>query len=117
MATEEVRDAYAKGVTAGEIAARLEGHDEHLAAINGSMGRVADELHELTLAVQGLRDGAIARDATVITTAKALKDAGDVRREQSQQRWSPVTKGVAVIGGVVATIGTAVGVWLSIRPH
>ena len=106
--------AYDRGVTAGEISARLSGHDEHLAAINGSLERVADELHGLKLAVQRLADQAVARDATVVTTAKALKDAEDARRNTAEQRWSPVAKVFAALGALAA-IAAVVGVILLLR--
>ena len=98
--------AYDRGVAAGEIAQRLAGHDQHLAKINGSMDRVADELRELRLQVQRLGDAMTADRATVVTTAAALKDADDARRDQNNQHWTPFQRGIAVIGaiGVIATI-------------
>lgn len=97
---------YDRGVAAGEIAQRLAGHDEHLAKINGSMDRVADELRELRLQVQRLGDAMTSDRATVLTTAAALKDADDARRDKNTQHWTPFQRGIAVIGaiGVVATI-------------
>jgi len=96
---------YDRGVAAGEIAARLAGHDRHFATINGSMGRVADELRDLRLAVQRLGDAADAARATVITTAAALKDAGEARREQVESRWAPLQRLSLGAGIVLAAVG------------
>jgi hypothetical protein len=99
--------AYDRGVIAGEVAARLAGHDEHFAAINGALTRVAEELHGLRLAVQRLGDQAAARDATAATTAAALKDADDARRDAAERRWSPVAKVFAVLGALAAVAAVA----------
>lgn len=110
--TEEAGDAYDRGHTAGEIAARLAGHDRHFATINGSLAAVALEMHALTLAVQRLGDQAVSRDATVITTAKALKDAEDARRDNAERAWSPVSRLLAVVGGFAA-LATVVGLYFA----
>jgi hypothetical protein len=106
---------FDQGRAAGEIAERLRGHDQHLARINGSMDRVADRLEalvrgnqELVLAVQRLGDAASSDRATVLTTAKALKDADDVRRDKTETRWSPMTRLLAVIGTLAALIAAIV---------
>lgn len=105
------KEAFERGEIAGRIEARLNGHDQHFAAINGSMASVAAEMHNLTLAVQGLRDQAIADAATVLKTASALKDAEEARRDKSEQSWTPLTRAFAVI----ATIATIIGVYLTLR--
>jgi hypothetical protein len=102
---------YDRGVTAGAIETRLAGHDKHFEALNGSLARVADELHGLKLAMQRLADQAVARDATVITTAAALKDADEARRRAADQRWSPWQKAFAVI----ATLGVVAGLYFTLR--
>ena len=96
--------SYDRGHVAGEIAARLADHDRHFAAINGSMGRLADEMHALVLGVQRLGDAADADRATVKTTATALKDADDARRDSTDQRWSPKAKLIAAVAAVAAAI-------------
>jgi len=112
--TASDEDAYGRGheagVVAGEIATRLAGHDEHFAAINGSLADIAREMHELTLAVQRLADQAEANAATVIATAKALKDADEARRAQVERTWSPVQKLLAVIAGLAALLAIAIGI-------
>jgi hypothetical protein len=107
-------DAYDRGHIAGEIAARLADHDRHFAAINGSLADVAREMHDLTLAVQRLGDQAVARDATVITTAAALKDAEDARRSKGEQSWTPFARLIAVLGGLVAVV-TLIGYLALVR--
>jgi hypothetical protein len=98
---------------AGEIAARLAGHDKHFASINGSLADIAKEMHGLTLAVQRLSDQAISRDATVVTTAAALKDAEEARRGLSEQSWTPVSRVLAVLGGLAA-LAAVVGLYLAL---
>jgi hypothetical protein len=100
--SESGESAYDRGHLQGEVAARLAGHDKHFAAINGSISDLAREMHALTLAVQRLGDQAVSRDATVVTTAAALKDAEDARRSQSEQAWSPYTKIFAALAAVAA---------------
>jgi ElaB/YqjD/DUF883 family membrane-anchored ribosome-binding protein len=102
---------YDQGVTAGRIESRLAGHDKHFEAINGSIGKVASELHDIRLTVQRLADQAVSRDATVITTAAALRDAEEARRRQADQRWSPWQKSFAVL----AAIGVVVGLYFALR--
>jgi len=104
--------AYDRGVIAGAIEARLAGHDRHFDSINGSLARIADELrgladqlHTLSLAVQLLGTQAVARDATVVTTAAALKDADEARRNVSERGWSPWARGLAVLAAAVGVVG------------
>lgn len=103
--TETPQAAYERGTIAGEINARLAAHDRHFAQINGSVEKVAVELHGLTLAVQRLGDQAVARDATVVSTAAALKEAEDARRDRTEQSWSPWTKAFAVLAAVATAVG------------
>jgi septal ring factor EnvC (AmiA/AmiB activator) len=106
--------AYERGVEAGRVEHTLQEHAEHLAKINGSMERVAQQLHELVLAVQRLGDQAEARDATVIATAHALEKAEAARRASSERTWSPFAKIFAALGAAAA-VAAVVAVWLSAR--
>lgn len=108
---ESAEDAFERGTVAGKIEARLADHDRHFSLINGSLERVASELHDLKLAVQRLGDQAVSRDATVITTAAALKDAEAARRDKADQSWSPWAK---IFAGLAA-IGVIVGIILALR--
>jgi len=93
---------FDRGHTAGEISARLAGHDQHFAQINGSIARLADEMHQMVLAVQQLSIEATAREATVVTTAAALKTADDARRNADKASWSPLARFLAAIAGAAA---------------
>lgn len=99
---DEPPTAYDRGVAAGEIAARLAGHDKHFAAINGHLADMSESLHGLRLAVQRLGDQAEANQSTVLTTATALKDAEEARRDKSEQTWSPWQKLFAGLGAAAA---------------
>lgn len=118
-AMESNQEAFARGTAAGKVEARLDGHDRQLAAINGSVARTADALTELSihvsdlkLEVQRLRDQNVARDATVLTTAAALKDAEEARRNRSEQAWSTPLKLTAILAGLATVVGTVVGLAL-----
>jgi hypothetical protein len=112
---ETPKEAFERGAAAGEIAARLAGHDEHFAKINGSIGDMATELHAVALAVQRLGDQAISRDATVVTTAAALKDAEEARRDKTEQRWSPLTRLSVVVGTIAAAGGLLLTIYLALH--
>jgi hypothetical protein len=98
-------ESYERGHAAGEIAARLAGHDRHFAAINGSLADLAREMHGLVLAVQRLGDQADATAKTTISTAAALASADQARRDLTERRWSPFQKLIAVIGCVLGVAG------------
>jgi hypothetical protein len=110
---ETPQEAYDRGTLAGEISARLAGHDNHFAAINGHLAALAIDVHAMSMAVQRLADQrdadiltvqttATAVEKTVRSTAEAVEDARVVRRDASEQRWSPWQKLIAVAGGVAA---------------
>jgi hypothetical protein len=108
MAEEGEPTAYDRGVLAGEINARLAGHDKHFAAINGSLTKVGLELEGQRLLLQRLADQADAAARTAITTAAALKDADEARRNSAEQKWTPWQRRIAVITVVVALLGVAI---------
>jgi hypothetical protein len=109
--TEPENDAYARGMVAGEVAARLADHDRHFAMINGSIERLAGEVHAMVLGIQRLGDSADADRATVVTTARALEKADAARRDKTEAAWSPVQRLYAVL----ATVGAAIGIVLAVR--
>lgn len=99
----------------GQIVARLDEHDRRFQGINGSQARAAESLAKIEMTVQRLADQAEAREATVITTAAALKAAEETRaaaivaaREKSEQSWTPLTRMYAATG-VLASIAAIVG--------
>ena len=108
--TESHQEAYDRGAEAGRIEARLDQYDKHFQAINGSVADTARELHNLTLAVQRLGDQADASAATVIATASALKAADEARRDKTEQAWSPMQRGLAILAGLAAVIGAIIGI-------
>lgn len=106
---------YDRGVAAGEIAQRLKQHDQHFAAINGSIDRVGDRLDTVVLQLQRLADAAEADRTTVVTTAAALKDAEAARRDTSEVRWSPLTR-LGVVVGTLTGLGGFIA-WLASLRH
>jgi hypothetical protein len=57
-----------------------------------------------TLAIQQLADQAKADAVTRVATATALKDAEDVRRDKSEQRWTPVQRVIALIAAIASAV-------------
>lgn len=55
--------------------------------------------------IQRLTEQAVARDATAIALATALKDAEETRRTKTEEKWSPFQKIVTGLGGVAVIIG------------
>ena len=113
--SESGRDAYERGHLAGEIAARLAGHDQHFAAINGHLADLVTGQEAVRLAVQRLADQAVSRDATVVTTAAALKDAEDARRAKGDQSWTPIQRFIAVVTVLAVLAATSVGLWSALH--
>jgi hypothetical protein len=116
-----VASEYDEGVAAGKILERLDHHDRHFEVINGSIVdgkdatvRLREEIHQLRLAIQQLADQAKASAEAAIKTALALKEADEARRDQGEQKWSPVSRTITVIL-VIATVAGVVIALLSIR--
>jgi len=118
--------AYDRGHLAGEIAARLDGHDKHFTDINGQIKRLITEVHDLVLAVQRLADQGIADAKTRVSTAEAVEKARMeaaatletervIRRDRSESAWSPVAKVIAVVGVVLGAITTMIGLIIGIK--
>lgn len=114
--TETASEAFDRGAIAGKIDARLAGHDRHFESINGSLAKIADEMHGLRLAVQRLGDQAESNATTVLTTAAALKAADDARRDQDANRWSPVTRASVVLGIVATVVTLLLTLYFAVRP-
>ena len=98
-------EEYERGKIQGRTDNRLDDHDVHFAKINGSVEGLRDEVAKLALAIQRLIDQGVANAATVVTTASALKDADQARRDKATQTWSPFAKTVTVLGVVIAGLG------------
>lgn len=104
---------YERGVRDGQVDARLRDHDLRFEKINGSMDRLAVGMESLTLVVQRLGDQAISRDATVLTTAAALKDAEEARRDKSDSKWSPFARTATLSGALTGVVGAFLTFYLT----
>jgi hypothetical protein len=124
----ENRSEYDRGVAAGEIATRLQNHEEHLSKINGSMEDVAHELSGVKLTLQRMADSMDADRRTVVTTAEALKQEREStaaalastriqQKETAERRWTPFQRGAVIIGAIAATTGLLVFVLTHITFH
>lgn len=124
MAVAGVDDAYERGHRQGGVEEQIAEHGRRLDKINGSIADSARAMHELrltmreemhaqTLAIQRLADEATANAATVISTAKALKEAEAARRDRSTQSWTPFARIIAVLGGLAA-IAAVAGLYLAL---
>lgn len=102
MSTED--DAYARGKIDGEIHQRLSSHDQHFAAINGQLARMAAALTEMNIAVAQV----ITKQQAIIDTTKATQD---VLALAADRRWSRWQKIFTVIG----VLATVVGVYIAWR--
>lgn len=92
----------------GRVDEKLAGHDRHFEQINGSMKDVAANLAKNNLLMQRIIDSAAADRATVLTTAKALKDADDARRDKGEQKWTPIQRLALVLGALAAVAGVTI---------
>jgi chromosome segregation ATPase len=123
---ESASEAYDRGTVAGEIGARLAGHDKHFARINGSLERVATELHEINLNIQKLsdkteardqrlEDQAAAREATAKIAATALEKAEQARRAKSESAWTPFARLAVAISTIAGVIGIALAIYANVH--
>lgn len=76
-------------------------------ALDTLVGSHDKQIAQLVLSVQSITDQAIARDATVEATAKALKAATDERIIQAELKWKPAYRFYATIGAIAAATGVA----------
>lgn len=76
--TETPQEAFARGQDAGEIKARLAGHDTQLTTILTTMTITAGDISKLRLDTEALAQAAINAAKLVETTAKAATDAREL---------------------------------------
>lgn len=107
MSEQPVSDDFQRGKEAGEVMSRLAGHDSHFAAINGSIDRLGDEVHQLNIKIQRFSDAAEAREKTTAATAEALAAADETRRAEAEHKWSGFQRFFAVIACLAAVITIA----------
>lgn len=86
---------YERGHLAGEISARLAGHDAHFAAINGSIDKLGASVEQLNTGIQRLVERDAARDA----------------------RWTPLQKVVASVGAALTTVASVTGAIIVFARH
>ncbi len=102
---ESERQAYDRGEAAGKLAAEVAEQGRHLKTINGSMERVAKSLAELVLGIAALNQQMTADKETRISTAEALKNAEDARRDADETKWTPWQRIMLVVGCIVGVLG------------
>lgn len=98
------------GLVAGQVDARLAGHDHHFADINGQLVKlttgITDQtavISKLAMLVQHLADQADSAAATAVALAAALKAA-------EEKRWGPWQRLGAVIAMIAAATAAAIGI-------
>lgn len=86
---------YERGHLAGEVSARLAGHDAHFAAINGSIDRLGVAVEQLNTGIQRLVERDLARDV----------------------RWTPLQKVIASIGAALTAVASITGAIVVVAHH
>ena len=72
-----------------------------LTTLDSRVDKHEHEIGVLKSDSQRLSEQAVARDATAVALAAALKEAETNRREKSEQTWTPFQRGIALLGGLV----------------
>ena len=109
---ETHKEAYERGAVAGEISARLAGHDKHFATINGNLVDMTKEIHDLTLAVQRMGDLMASEERTV----DKLEDAALTRQVKKDRPLMSVSQWAGIVAVVVAVLGIAITLYLIYNP-
>ncbi|MGC5307463.1 hypothetical protein [Micromonospora zamorensis] len=118
--TEEKAAAYNRGLDAGRIEQRLQGHDEHLRKINGSIDSMTQALRSLT---DELRADAASFSADVTSdrrdtserdkiAAARLEEAG-IAQSQRTVRWTAWQRWFAVIGAIILVVNFGLGLYVA----
>lgn len=117
---EEMAAAYARGLDAGRIEQRLQGHDEHLRRINGSIDSMTQALRALAEELRGnvtlLSANVTAgrRDASERDRIAAvrLEEAGIVESQRTV-RWTAWQRWFAVVGAIILVVNFGLGLYLA----
>ncbi|RAO60757.1 hypothetical protein LUPAC06_01380 [Micromonospora saelicesensis] len=117
---EELAAAYARGLDAGRIEQRLQGHDEHLRRINGSIDAMTQALRSLTEELRGnvtlfsANVTAGRRDASERDRIAAVRveEAGIVESQRTV-RWTAWQRWFAVVGAIVLVVNFGLGLYLA----
>ncbi|MFC7711496.1 hypothetical protein [Micromonospora lupini] len=118
--SESAAAAYERGMGAGRIEQRLQGHDEHLRHINGSIDSMTQALQALT---EELRANAALLTANVASgrrdalerdriAAVRIEEAG-LFDSRSTVRWTRWQRWVAVVGAIILVGNFALGLYLA----
>jgi citrate synthase len=93
--------AYARGVESGRTAQRLDGHEERLDKINGSMDRLSAVVQDLVNEIRTVRRDSteMARVAAEVASARAI----DKQREDEQaaKRWTTSQRIIGLIAAMI----------------
>ena len=96
----------------GKIAGTVQEHDRRLNALNGSLLSIDERLESIAMKQQHVIDTMTSDQITRVTTAQALKDANNLRREKSEaqyeasdRKWSTPSKVIATIGFLILLVG------------
>ncbi|MFI6272008.1 hypothetical protein [Micromonospora zamorensis] len=112
--------AYNRGLGAGRIEQRLQGHDEHLRQINGSIDSMTRALHALT---EELRANVALFSATVTSDrrddsereriAAVRVEEADLVTSQRTVRWTAWQRWFAVMGAIILVVNFGLGLYVA----
>lgn len=112
-----LRAAESEAVTLARMEGKFDNLTEKVGGIVGTVAELRRVQDKHTLDIAQLRSDAIAKDLTVIATAKALseaKEAADAtsRAEitKSERAWSPLAKLMAVIASLTGIVIALTGI-------
>ncbi|MEV4625300.1 hypothetical protein AB0J90_03265 [Micromonospora sp. NPDC049523] len=119
-------DAYTRGLDAGRIEQRLQGHDDHFEKINGSIDEMTQALQNLTdelrsnvskfsADVTSDRRDAGEREKIAVTVAAALVEKATNVREEKTQRWTALQRLFAVLGAVMLIANFTLAIYLTLN--
>lgn len=117
-------DAYARGLDAGRIEQRLQGHDDHFEKINGSIDEMTAALQNLTdelranvsrfsANVTSDRRDAGERERIAVTVAAALVENATHVRDEKTQRWTAWQRLFAVLGAILLVANFTLAIYLA----
>ncbi|MBF9134070.1 hypothetical protein I0C86_34795 [Plantactinospora sp. S1510] len=116
--------AYNRGLDAGRIEQRLQGHDDHFQQINGSIDAMTRALQSLTEEVRAKaavfsanatsdRRDAGEREKIAITVAAALVERASTVEAAKSNRWMTWQRWFAVAGAIVLIVNFSLGLYLA----
>ncbi|MGC4748319.1 hypothetical protein ACLQ28_22085 [Micromonospora sp. DT201] len=118
--TEEKAAAYNRGLDAGRIEQRLQGHDDHLRHINGSIESMTQALRSLT---EELRANVALFSAGVVADrrdtrerdriAEVRVEEADIAESQRTVRWTAWQRWFAVVGAIILVVNFGLGLYLA----